>query len=348
VDSAGSVYVVGTTHSSDFPTTGGFETSYGGSRDAFVTKVNAAGSSLAWSSFLGGGDYEDAWGVALDSAGNVYVTGGTYSSDFPTTGGFDTTWVGGDAFVTEVSAAGSSLAWSSFLGGSSSDVGNGVAVDSAANVYVVGTTYSTDLPTTGGFDTTFSGGVYDAFVTKVNAGGASLSWSSYLGGGGADFGQSIAVDSTGNVYVVGRTNSSDFPTTGAFDMTFSGGIYDAFVTKVKAAGSSLAWSSYLGGADDDSATGVALDSAGNVYVAGYTASSDFPATGGFDTAYGGSTEYDAFVTKVDAAGSSLAWSSYLGGASLDGGGTIATDPPATSTWRAPRTPRTSPRPAGST
>jgi len=193
-------------------------------------------------------------------------------------------------------------------------------VDSAGNVYVAGSTGSTDFPTTGGFDTTLDGGSPDAFVTKVSAAGSNLVWSSYLGGGGLDSGSSIAVDSASNVYVAGFTRSADFPTTGGFDTTY-GGSSDAFVTKVNAARSSLAWSSYLGGADTDHGNGIAVDSAGDVYVAGDTDSSDFPTTGGFDTTDGGGT--DVFVTKVNAAGSSLAWSSYLEGFGQDDGGTRA-------------------------
>jgi beta-propeller repeat-containing protein len=326
VDSAGNVYVAGDTCSSDFPTPGGFDTTIGGSCDAFVTKVSTAGSVVSWSSYLGGEDPDEGYGVAVDSSGNVYVTGYTASSDFPTPGGFDTMLGGSftsDAFVTKVDAAGSSLVWSSYLGGGDYDYGEGVALDSAGNVYVTGHTSSSDFPTPGGFDTVHGGGLADdAFVTKVDAAGSSLAWSSYLGGGNDDYGRSVAVDSAGNAYVTGDTYSSDFPTTGGFDSTYGGSI-DAFVAKVDAAGSSLAWSSYLGGGNHDYGRSVAVDSAGNAYVAGYTYSSDFPTSGGFDTTLMGSI--DAFVTKVNAAGSSLAWSSYVGGADRDYGYGVALD-----------------------
>jgi hypothetical protein len=325
VDGTGNVYVTGETRSTNFPTPGGFDTTYGGnySADAFVTKVNATGQGLAWSSYLGGSENDYGQGIAVDGSGNVYVTGVTSSADFPTTGGFATTYGGGysDAFVTKVNADGQNLAWSSYLGGSALDWGNGIAVDGSGNVYVTGYTYSSDFPTPAGFDTTYGGGFGDAFVTKVTAGGG-LAWSSYLGGGGGEVGYGIAVDGSGNVYVTGTTPSTDFPTTGGFDTTL-GGNDDAFVTKVNANGQSLAWSSYLGGSGNDYGNGIAVDGSGNVYVTGYTSSTDFPTTGGFATTLGG--PWDAFVTKVNANGQGLAWSSYLGGSGNDYGGDIAVD-----------------------
>jgi hypothetical protein len=326
VDGSGNVYVTGYTDSTGFPTPGGFDTTLDGTSDAFVTKVNANGQSLAWSSYLGGSGDDSGNGIVVDGSGNVYVTGYTTSTDFPTPGGFATTYGGGtwDAFVTKVNANGQSLAWSSYLGGSAGDYGVGIAVDGNGNVFVTGETNSSNFPTTGGFDTTL-GGAYDAFVTKVNANGQSLVWSSYLGGAGWDVASGIAVDGSGNVFVTGYTQSADFPTTGGFDTTL-GGAYDAFVTKVNANGQSLVWSSYLGGAADDAddiGNGIAVDGSGNVYVTGFTASTDFPTTGGFDTTRGGTA--DAFVTKVNANGQNLAWSSYLGGSGEDYGKGIAVD-----------------------
>ncbi|MBI4570945.1 MAG: SBBP repeat-containing protein, partial [Chloroflexi bacterium] len=158
-----------------------------------MTKVNAVGSSLAWSSYLGGTNDDYGYDIAVDAGGNAYVTGYTQSTDFPSAGGFDTTLGGTDAFVTKVNAAGASLAWSSYLGGASNDYGYGIAVDGSGNAYVTGSTGSTVFPTAGGFDTTLGGG-FDAFVTKVDAAGASLAWSSYLGGAATEFGYGIAVD----------------------------------------------------------------------------------------------------------------------------------------------------------
>ncbi len=212
------------------------------------------------------------------------------------------------------------IAWSSYLGGGSSDIGSGIAVDGSGNVLVTGTTSSTDFPTSGGFDTTIgAGGYQDAFVTKVSGSGA-LVWSSYLGGGSSDIGYGIAVDGSGNAFVTGDSDSSDFPTSGGFDTTLSG-FADAFVTKVSGTGV-LLWSSYLGGGSTDRGSGIAVDGSGNTLVTGYTDSTDFPTSAGFDTTYGGGR--DAFVTKVSGTGV-LLWSSYLGGAAVDHGTGVAVD-----------------------
>jgi len=323
VDTSGNAFVTGETRSTDFPTTGGFDTTTTGVWfDAFVTKLSGSGA-LLWSSYLGGAAGDYGQGVATDSSGNTFVTGFTRSTDFPTTGGFDTTFGGGssdeDAFVTKVSGSGA-LLWSSFLGGALLDRGRSVAVDSSGSAFVTGVTGSTDFPTTGGFDATNNAS--DAFVTKVSGSGTLL-WSSFLGGASNDAGFSIAVDAAGNAFVTGLTLSTDFPTTGGFDTTFGGGGNDdAFVTKVSGSGA-LLWSSFLGGSGADSGYGIAADSSGNVFVTGYTASTYFPATGGFAATLGGG---DAFVTKVTGSGT-LLWSSFLGGAGyLDWGYGIGLDP----------------------
>lgn len=324
VDASGNVYLSGYTESADFPASGGFDTTFNGDRDGFVAKVNADGASLAWSSYLGGSDWEFVGGIALDEAANVYVTGATFSSDFPTPGGFDTTLEtfpgkSEDAFVTKVNADGSSLAWSSYLGGDDGDEGWALTVDESGNVYVTGSAWSSDFPTSGGFQDTNRGSI-DVFVTKVNADGSNLIWSSYLGGMYDEYGLGIAVDGSDNVYVTGVTHSADFPAFGGFDSTRDGDD-DAFVSKVNADGSSLAWSSFLGGGEYDRGVAISLDSSRNVYVAGFTESTDFPSSGGFDINLGTpgnpDNEIDAFVTKVKSDGSGLIWSSYLGGASAD-------------------------------
>ena len=300
VDAAGSAYVTGTAHSTNFPTTpGDFQTTYGGNGDAFVTKLNPKGTALVYSTYLGGTSYDYGYGIAVDGAGNAYVTGYTASSDFPTTpGAFQTTYAGGngDAFVTKLNPKGTALVYSTYLGGSDSDGGYGIAVDSAGNAYVTGYTASTDFPTTpGAFQTTF-GGNGDAFVTKLNPTGTALVYSTYLGGTRGDLGLGIAVDSAGNAYVTGYTASSDFPTTpGAFQTTY-GGNQDAFVTKLNPKGTALVYSTYLGGTSGDFGLGIAVDSAGNAYVTGGTEFTDFPTTAGaYQTTYGGT--YDAFVAK---------------------------------------------------
>jgi hypothetical protein len=263
--------------------------------------------ALFYSTYLGGTGGDTGAAIAVDAAGNAYVTGVTDSSDFPTTtGAFQTTFSGGingDAYVTTLNPAGSAVVYSTYLGGSGDENGVGIAVDAAGNAYVTGFTNSSNFPTTtGAFQTTFSG-LDDAFVTKLNPTGSVLVYSTYLGGsGGYDHGNGIAVDAAGNAYVTGQTvpytiYSSNFPTTTwAFQTTLGGG-YDAFVTKLNPTGSALVYSTYLGGNDNDQGFGIAVDAAGNAYVTGYTNSSDFPTTtGAFQTTLGGGN--DAFVAKI--------------------------------------------------
>jgi hypothetical protein len=300
VDSSGNVYVTGYTESSDFPTASAYDTTLGGTQDAFITKFNSSGSTLTFSTYLGGASNDYGYGIAIDSSGNIYMTGYTYSSDFPTINAYDTTCGGctgnPDVFVTKFNSSGSALTFSTYLGGSSSEQGNSIAVDSAGNIYVTGWTSSSDFPTVSAYDSTL-GGTQDAFITKFNSSGSALTFSTYLGGSGNnDQGNSIAVDSSSNVYVTGYTLSSDFPTASAYDSTM-GGSQDAFVTKFNSAGSALTFSTYLGGSASDSASGIAVDSSGNVYVTGYTLSSDFPTASAYDSTLGGTQ--DAFVTKFD-------------------------------------------------
>jgi len=231
----------------------------------------------------------------------------------------------GDVFVAKLNAAGSALSYSTYLGGSGFDQGNGIAVDSAGSAYVTGDTDSTDFPTTPGAFQTTNGGFEGAFVTKLNAAGSALSYSTYLGGSSVDGGRGIAVDSAGSAYVTGLTGSTDFPTApGAFQTTYDGN-EDVFVAKLNATGSALSYSTYLGGSGNDGGSEIAVDSAGNAYVTGLTDSTDFPtAAGAFQTTNGGS-DFDAFVVKLNAAGSALSYSTYLGGSDDDLGQGIAVD-----------------------
>ena len=237
LDPTGDAYLTGQTSSPDFPTTPtAFDSTLGGTNDAFVTRLLASGSALVYSTFLGGSNVDFGLGIALDSSNNAYVTGQTESPDFPTTpGAFDTT-LGGplDAFVTKLNSTGSApLVYSTYLGGSSNDAGIGIAVDASFNAYVTGATLSTDFPTINAIQAT-NAGAFDAFVTKVNPPGTGLVWSTYLGGNSNDFGNGIALDilPSPNAYVTGFTGSANFPRTpGAFDTTL-GGPVDAFVAKI--------------------------------------------------------------------------------------------------------------------
>src|SRR3989475_3979252 len=332
VDSLGQAYVTGETFSADFPTTAGaFQpSSPGGFSDAFVTKLNPTGAALAYSTYLGGTDFDEGFGIAVDTLGQAYVTGVISSLDFPMTAGvFQPRFAGGslDAFVTKLNPTGAALAYSTYLGGTGDENGFGIAVDATGNAYVTGLTNSNlDFPTTArAVQRSSAGGISDAFVTKLNAAGAALVYSTYLGGTGDENGFGIAVDATGNAYVTGITFSPDFPTTArAFQPSSPGG--DAFVTKLNPSGAALVYSTYLGGTGSDLGFGIAVDSFGNAYVTGQTFSSDFPTTeGAFQTTFGGGGGFDAFLTKVNPAGAALVYSTYLGGTSDDSGLGIAVD-----------------------
>jgi len=237
VDTAGNAYASGHTASSEFPTTvGAFDRTFNGGYDVYAVKLNSSGSSLVYGTFLGGSGSDECWAsIAVDDSGQAYLTGSTSSTDFPTTSGaFDRTFNGGsDVFVVKLNAAGSGLVYATYLGGYTYDHGSSLAVDAAGHAYVAGGTSSSDFPSTlSAFDRSYSGGSYDAFVTKLYLAGSALNYSSFLGGSGQDDGGAIALDGAGNAYVTGRAGSTDFPTTaGAFDTTYNGGD-DAFVVKL--------------------------------------------------------------------------------------------------------------------
>jgi hypothetical protein len=304
IDGLGNAYVTGSTGSLDFPTTAGaFDTGANGSLDAFVTKLNPAGSALAYSTYVGGSADDVGNGISLDLAGTAYVTGATSSADFPTTiFAFDGSANGGsDAFVTDLNATGSALAYSTYLGGSLDDDGRDIVADGLLHAYVTGFTTSANFPTTAGaFDESANGGL-DAFVTKLHTTCCALAYSTYLGGSGSDAGAAVAGDSDGNTYVTGSTGSADFPTTaGALDESANGGL-DAFVSKLDLPGFNLTYATYLGGSDDDFGSGIAVVGLGNVYLTGFTRSAAFPTTAGaVDTSF--NSLADAFVTELAAIG----------------------------------------------
>ena len=328
VDGSGAAYVTGSTTSTNFPTQSPFQGSNAGSTDAFVTKLNATGSALIYSTYLGGpssagGPGDDlGYGIAVDGSGAAYVAGSTTSTTFPTQSPFQGSNAGStDAFVTKLSATGSALVYSTYLGGSNDDFARGIAVDGSGAAYVTGSTTSTTFPTQSPFQGSNAGST-DAFVTKLSATGSALVYSTYLGGSNDDFARGIAVDGSGAAYVTGSTTSTNFPTQSPFQGSNAGST-DAFVTKLNATGSALIYSTYLGGSGPDLGYGIAVDGSGVAYVAGITVSTNFPTQAPFQGTFAGNS--DAFVTTLTATGSALICSTYLGGSSGDVGRGIAVD-----------------------
>jgi len=300
VDSAGNAYLAGQANA-DYPTTpGAFQTTSAGSSEAFVTKMNSTGTALVYSTFLGGSGFDAASEIAIDAAGNAYVTGQAQAGFPVTPGAFQTSFHGGanDAFVTKLNATGTALIYSTFLGGSGSDTGSGIAINAAGNAYVTGSTDSSNFPTTPGAFQTVNGAGLDVFVTELSPAGNSLAYSTYLGGDSIDFATKIEVDTAGNASVTGLTGSSNFPTTADAIQSSYGGNNDAFVTTLNGTGTALVFSTYLGGSSAELGLSLALDPAGSIYVAGQTSSTDFPTTpGAFQTVFGGGAS-DGFVTKI--------------------------------------------------
>ena len=325
VDSSGNVYVTGTTLSSNFPTQNPKQFSYAGNSDAFIAKLNAAGTALVYSTYIGGSLQDTGDCITVDSVGNAYVAGKSVSTDFPTTpGALAPTYRGGDfdGFVLKLNAQGNALIYSTYLGGSANDSAVGLAIDASGNTYVTGGTKSADFPATPTAYLSSSSGNTDAYLTKLNSTGSALLYSTYFGGSDTDRGSSVAVDSVGNAYITGFTASLDFPLENAFQSN-TGGSFDAFVAKINPAASgaaSLIYSSYLGGSADDRGFGLALDLSGNAYVTGQTASNNFPVLNPQQATFGGL--FDAFYAEISPAGAKLN-ASYLGGSGDDRATAIA-------------------------
>jgi hypothetical protein len=289
---------------------------------------------VSYSTFLGGDGDDYGHAIATDAAGSVYITGDTQSTNFPTKNPIQGTLSGslcGDfpctmAFVAKLTPDGSAFVYSTYLGGSGENSGRGIAVDANGSAYLTGFTTTSDFPQT----TVVSAVTSGAFVTKVSPSGTSLSYSIILGGTNGAVGAGIAVNSPGNAFVVGNTQSSDFPTTaGAVQTSFGGtvgGDGDAFVTKVNVDGKSLAYSTYLGGSADESGRAIAIDGDGNAYIAGTTSSTDFPIFHAFQSACAvNCSNPDVFVSKIDVAGANLLFSTYLGGSGREDAKGIAVD-----------------------
>jgi YVTN family beta-propeller protein len=332
VDSSGDAYVAGYTNGTNFPTTASaFQLQNRGGYDAFVTKLNPTGNGLLYSTYLGGSQDDSGKAIALDAAGDAYITGLTNSPDFYAgLSPIQSQNHSLDAFVAELSPTGSALYYSTYLGGSGYDEGDGIAVDSQGNAYVTGRTNSTDFPGMSASSIqAANAGLYEAFLTKINASGTAIVYSTYLGGSNYDYGYGVAVDSGGDAYVTGFTSSTAFtgvtssslqPTNGA--PTGSGTVY---VAKVNPAGTALAYSTFLGGNGGDNGTSIAVDVAGDAWVTGNTYSANFPGVNASSIQSSPGKSPDAFVAELNPAGSALLYATYLGGSSSDSGKGIAVD-----------------------
>lgn len=324
VDSAGNAYVSGWTGSTNFPTVNAFQPTYAGTWDAFVCKISADGSTLLYSSYLGGSGEENGinagtpGGIAVDSNGYAYVTGTTGSADFPVVNAFQPSLDGTtDTFITKISPSGSSLTYSTYLGGERTEAGFDIAVDASGNAYVAGDTQSFAYPVVNAAQPvcapSFTGGCYDAAISVLNPAGSALVYSTYLGGNDIEWIDrifSVFVDNTGSAYVTGMTGSNNFPFMNAYQPSYGGQI-DAFITKYSSTGT-MQYSTFLGGTNSEVGYGIVVDIQGQISVAGLTLSTDFPLEGPMQTVLGGFE--DPFITQFKVGGQSLAFSTYFGGA----------------------------------
>lgn len=350
VDAVGNAYVSGWAQSSDFPLMNPAQPVFGGGDvDAVVFKLNAVGSALVFSTFLGGTgtvDYGNA--IFVDATGNVHVAGVTDSPNFPTVNAQQPLYAGGatDAFVTKFNSTGSTLVYSSYLGGNGRETAQGIVVDDAGNAYLTGVTDSPDFPVANALQPNWAG-LQDVFITKLNPSTAALAYSTFLGGSADDIGTDIARDASGNLYVTGQTASPDFPAANALQPALAGS-RDAVVVKLNSTASTLIYSTFLGGSLDDYARDLAVDGTGSVYVAGWTLSSDFPTVDPIQSTFAGGV-YDGILAKLNPAGSALVYSTYFGGSAEDRptglavdvhgaaymtGLTFSTDLPTLNAWQA--------------
>jgi Ca2+-binding RTX toxin-like protein len=320
-DCAGNAYVGGDSNSIDFPTLNPLQPALAGVYDAVIAKLDPTGG-LLYATYLGGADDEGRANVAADCGGSIYVAGQTLSTDFPTAQPLQPTRGGGyDGFVAKLSPDGSALVYSTYLGGAANDALLAHVVDGAGRSYVAGVTSSRNFPTANPVQPTLRG-FEDVFVSALSADGSALVYSTYLGGGSDDAAWGLTVDAAGNTYVVGRTESFDYPTVAPVQPAFGGGFQDAFVTKLGPGGSPIVYSTYLGGNDIDWLMDVAARPDGQAFVAGFSQSADFPTVNSMQDFSGFE---DAVAARIAADGSELIYSSYFGGVGAEAWA-IALDP----------------------
>ena len=330
IDASGAAVVAGGTTSADFPSVGGGQTELLGPEDAFLVKLSPSGTAVVYATLLGGSAADEFTDLSITSSGEVYAVWTTLSVDFPVRNAVQPSFAGGtfDMFAVKLNADASQVMYATYLGGSGDESGPSLAVDSEGSALIVGATRSTDFPTANALQPTFrggSGGFYpDAFITKLSSDGSSFVYSTYLGGLTWDGANDVAVDASGNAYVVGSTDSGDFPRVGGIPRTNYYAYPDAFVAKINSTGSALLLSTTLGGSYSDGAGRVGLDATGNVWIAGSTSSEDFPVRSPFQAAFAGGWD-DGFVAKLNPQGSSLLSSTYFGGSAHDYISAIAID-----------------------
>lgn len=331
IDSQNNIYITGQTSSGNLPLKNPYDNTLEGANDAFVMKLNSAGTTLLFSTYIGGRNPGDrGWGIAVDRSGNVYFTGETNSLNFPVVNAAQPNFRGNvDAFAAKLNVSGNVLLYSTYLGGTLFDSAYAIALDQFDSAYIVGRTDSTSFPVKNALQPALRG-QRDAFVTKLDADGA-LVFSTFLGGepavaGGRDdeAGYGVAIDSLQNIYLTGFTSSPSFPIVNGLQPTF-GGVEDAFIAKLNASGSAIVYSTFLGGTRVDNGRGIAVDSFGDVCVTGYTISSDFPVLNALQPEYGGNT--DAFVAKLNASGKAFIYSTYIGGSGEENTGLVSDNVP---------------------
>jgi hypothetical protein len=310
VDDSGYVYIATETASTDFPVKNAAYGSAMGYRDITLTKLAPGCDSIIYSTYLGGRSYDDWPGLAVDRFGCAYVTGQTYSTNFPKLNAYDATLGGtNDLFITKFNRDGT-LAFSTYFGGSSDEEYGRIAVDSFGCVYIAGVTRSSNLPVTNAFDATYNGGD-DTFLAKFSADGQTLLYCTYLGGSGYEQNHALAVDNAGCAYVTGLVQSTDYPTTaGVLGPIYYGGTADGYVTKLSADGAGLVYSTYIGGSGFDDGVGLFVDASGHAYVSSGTSSADFPVVNAYDASFDGQ---EGFICKLSENGEALEYSTFIGG-----------------------------------
>jgi hypothetical protein len=322
LDASGAIYLAGWTSSKKFPTMNPLFPDLKSDPDVFITKISPDGTSLVFSTYLGGTRRDIVAGLCVDSTGDAYVAGITSSTDFPTQNSMQELNGDADTFITKIDASGAFLEYSTFLGGSDNDLARNLDVDPKGNAYVVGFTRSPDFPIKKPFQRKLRG-PSDCYLAKLNPMGTAIVFATYIGGSDSDVPRGVKVDAAGDVYVCGETFSKDFPTFKAFQKKLSGPI-DVFVTKFNKKGRKLRYSTYLGGTADEKPIDMDVDAMGNAYVTGYTGSADFPLVKPLFDTYGGVS--DTFVAKFQPNGRKLLYSTFLGGKERDYGFAIAVAP----------------------